>query len=107
MDRDGQVLSAPNYQEIKKMAYDLVSSGKRNAVISFFHSCRNPEHEIKVAEILSEAGFRKVVVSSSIYNFPKWLPRLESGVVEAYLSDVLDHYLDQVQNALVSPILSA
>jgi 5-oxoprolinase (ATP-hydrolysing) len=103
IDRDGHVLTAPDYQEIKKMANDLVSSGKRNAVISFFHSCRNPEHEIQVAEILSEAGFRKVVVSSSIYNFPKWLPRLESGVVEAYLSDVLDHYLDQVQDALGQP----
>ena len=56
-----------------------------------------------MAEILSEAGFRKVVVSSSIYNFPKWLPRLESGVVEAYLSDVLDYYLDQVQDALGQP----
>ena len=103
IDRNGQVLTTPNYQEIKKIASDLGSSGKRNAVVSFLHSCRNPEHEIKVAEILSEAGFRKVVVSSSLYNFPKWLPRLESGVVEAYLSDVLDHYLNQVQDALDQP----
>ena len=99
MGRDGQVLTSPNYREIQKIASGLISSGKRNAVVSFLHSCCNPEHEIKVAEILSEAGFRKVVVSSSIYNFPKWLPRLESAVVEAYLHDVLDDYLDQVQDA--------
>lgn len=99
MDRDGLVLTPPNYKEIQEIASDLVSSGKTIAVVSFLHSCRNPEHELQVAQILSEAGFRKVVVSSSIYNFPKWLPRLESGVVEAYLSDVLDDYLDQVQSA--------
>ena len=32
--------------------------------------------------------------------FPKWLPRLESAVVEAYLSEVLDQYLDSVDDAL-------
>ena len=54
------------------------------------HAAKNPEHEIRVAKVLSDAGFQKVIVSSSISNFSKWLPRLESAVVEAYLSDVLD-----------------
>ena len=50
--------------------------------------------------MLSDAGFEKVIISSSISNFPKWLPRLESAVVEAYLSDVLVEYLDRVDDSL-------
>ena len=62
------------------------------------HASKNPEHEMKVGKILVDAGFIKVVVSSCINNFPKWLPRLESAVVEAYLSEVLDQYLDSVDD---------
>ena len=39
MGRDGQVLTSPNYREIQKIASGLISSGKRNAVVSFLHSC--------------------------------------------------------------------
>ena len=67
----------------------------------FIYACsQKSRHEIQVAKVLSDAGFQKVIISSSISNFPKWLPRLESAVVEAYLSDVLDEYLDRVDDSL-------
>ena len=100
VDRNGQILSSPDYEKIKGIGTRLVAGGCRVAVVSLLHASKNPEHEIKVGRILSNAGFKKVVVSSSINNFPKWLPRLESAVVEAYLSEVLDQYLDSVDDAL-------
>ena len=100
VDRYGKIWISPDYQKITQIAEQLIEGGDKCAVVSFMHAAKNPEHEIQVAKVLSDAGFQKVIISSSISNFPKWLPRLESAVVEAYLSDVLDEYLDRVDDSL-------
>ena len=91
---------SPDYQKITQIAEQLIDLGNKCAVVSFLHAAKNNKHETQVAKVLSDAGFQKVIISSSISNFPKWLPRLESAVVEAYLSDVLDEYLDRVDDSL-------
>ena len=100
VDRYGKILVSPDYEKISEIAAQLVERGNKSAVVSFLHAAKNTEHETQVAKVLSDAGFQKVIISSSISNFPKWLPRLESAVVEAYLSDVLDQYLDRVDDSL-------
>ena len=99
VDRYGKILVSPDYEKIAKIAAQLVEGGNKCAVVSFLHAAKNTEHETQVAKVLSDAGFQKVIISSSISNFPKWLPRLESAVIEAYLSDVLDQYLDRVDDS--------
>ena len=69
-------------------------------MVSFLHSYLNDEHEKAVGAKLLEWGFERVILSSEVRRFRKWLPRCESAVVEAYLSNVLNTYLDAVERGL-------
>ena len=102
MESTGNILKALDYNELSVEASLMVMKGERTAVVSFLHSWVNNTHETEMAEILIKAGFEKVVLSSSITKFPKWLPRTESASVEAYLSDTLDKYLDNVNSSLTT-----
>lgn len=100
LDRRGRALKSPDLRTIRSLARDLVAAGYRCAAVSFIHSYLNPVHERKVAKTLREAGFERVIESSSLSGLIKWLPRCESSVVEAYLAEILEAYLDRVQGEI-------
>ena len=64
------------------------------------HAYRNPRHEEELGELLREAGFRHVSLSSELAPLIKLLPRAETAVVDAYLSPILERYLSGVSGAL-------
>jgi len=94
---DGAVVRALNETAIIEAARRLTAEGVRTAAIALMHSYRNPVHERRVAEILREAGFTHVSVSSDLAPFIKLLPRAQTAVVNAYLSPILDAYLRGVE----------
>ena len=100
LDRDGEVLQTPDSPTLESEACELLEHGHKVAVVSFLHSYLNDDHEKAVGEKLLEWGFERVILSSEVRRFRKWLPRCESAVVEAYLSDVLNTYLDAVESGL-------
>jgi 5-oxoprolinase (ATP-hydrolysing) len=100
LDRNGGVLQSPDLSALEAEARELLADGNRVAVVSFLHSYLNDEHEKTVGAKLLEWGFERVILSSEVRRFRKWLPRCESAVVEAYLSDVLNTYLDAVESGL-------
>ncbi|MEK9773590.1 MAG: hydantoinase/oxoprolinase N-terminal domain-containing protein, partial [Opitutae bacterium] len=100
LDRDGEVLQVPDLSALESEAREFLADGHRVAVVSFLHSYLNDEHEKAVGAKLLEWGFKRVILSSEVRRFRKWLPRCESAVVEAYLSDVLNKYLDAVESGL-------
>ena len=100
LDRNGEILQAPDLSALESDTRELLADGHKVAVVSFLHSYLNDEHEKIVSEKLLEWGFKRVVLSSEVRRFRKCLPRCESAVVEAYLSDVLNTYLDAVESGL-------
>ncbi|HET9229403.1 MAG TPA: hydantoinase/oxoprolinase family protein, partial [Thermoanaerobaculia bacterium] len=70
--------------------------GIEAAAVALMHSYRNPVHEEAVGELLREAGFRHVSLSSRLAPLIKLVPRAETAVVDAYLSPILEDYLDRV-----------
>ena len=100
MDQDGKPVQVPDLSLIEPLAREVLAQGERVAVVSFLHSYINDAHEKFVAQALLDWGFKRVVCSAEIRRFRKWLPRCESSVVEAYLSEVLNSYLDAVENGL-------
>jgi 5-oxoprolinase (ATP-hydrolysing) len=100
LDRNGEVLQTPDYSALESEARELLANGQKVAVVSFLHSYLNDEHEKAVGEKLLEWGFERIILSSEVRRFSKWLSRCESAVVEAYLSDVLNTYLDAVESGL-------
>ena len=70
--------------------------GIETAAVALMHSYRNPVHEEAVGELLREAGFRHVSLSSQLAPLIKIVPRAETAVVDAYLSPILEDYLNRV-----------
>jgi 5-oxoprolinase (ATP-hydrolysing) len=97
---NGAVLTPLETEGLRERIGNLHRAGIRSAAVALMHSYRNPEHEEAVGELLREAGFRHVSLSSRLAPLIKLLPRAETAVVDAYLSPILEGYLNRVGNAL-------
>ena len=80
-------------------AYD---SGIRSVAIVLMHSWRFPDHEIQLASLTREIGYTQVSVSHRTSPLMKIVSRGDTTVVDAYLSPLLRHYVDQVAAGLDS-----
>lgn len=76
------------------------SAGCQVAAVALLHSYQNPAHEQALGNFLREAGFEVVTLSSELAPFIKLLPRAQTAVVDAYLSPIMNSYLNQVQGSL-------
>jgi 5-oxoprolinase (ATP-hydrolysing) len=97
---DGSVLIPLDAEAVRLAARRLRSEGVEAAAVALMHAYREPRHERLVGELLREAGFRHVSLSSELAPLIKLLPRAETAVVDAYLSPVLERYLAGVSGAL-------
>ncbi len=95
-DREGEIIRLPDYFSVLSVAKEALAQGYRSAAVSFKNSYLNDANERTVVSLLREAGFEFVVGSGATHPFPKWLPRCESAVTEAYLNPILRQYLDSV-----------
>ncbi|NTV97339.1 MAG: 5-oxoprolinase, partial [Thiobacillus sp.] len=68
--------------------------------IAFMHAWKNPEHELAAGAIARRLGFRQISLSHQASPLIKYLPRLETAVLDAYLSPPLRRYVEQVAAAL-------
>jgi 5-oxoprolinase (ATP-hydrolysing) len=99
---DGSVLIPFDAEAVRGEARRLLENGVEAAAVALMHAYRSPRHEQEVGRVLREAGFRYVSLSSELAPLIKLLPRAETAVVDAYLSPILERYLDGVSGALDS-----
>ena len=88
--------------ELREKVAQLLEDGIPHAGVALMHSYADGSKELQLAEVLRDAGMDSVVVSHDCAPFIRILPRAETTLVEAYLSPVLDHYLDQIAAAFGS-----
>jgi 5-oxoprolinase (ATP-hydrolysing) len=93
LDRDGNILEPLKIDSI-------VERSAKVAAVALLHSYRNPEHEIELKKRLLDTGFEHVSISSELAPRIKLLPRAHTAVVDAYLSPVIQEYLDRVSASL-------
>ncbi len=75
-------------------------SGLRAVAIVLMHGYRQPCHELILARLAREIGFTQISLSHQVSPLMKFVGRGDTTVVDAYLSPVLRHYVDQVTAAL-------
>ncbi len=78
------------------------AGGIRAAAIVFLHSYAYPEHEQAAADMARKIGFTQVSVSHQVSGLIRIVPRGDTTVADAYLSPVLNRYVNQVTSALTS-----
>ncbi|MFG0241779.1 MAG: hydantoinase B/oxoprolinase family protein [Phycisphaerales bacterium JB054] len=96
LDAKGAALRALEEESLRKDARRVLASGVRIAAVALAHAWREPAHEQRVRDILLEEGFDHVSVSSELGSAIGLLARAETAVVNAFLSPVIDRYLDGV-----------
>ncbi len=96
---DGSVLIPLDIDAMGETARRLLAADFESAAVALMHSYRNPRHEEELGTLLRETGFRYVSLSSDLAPLIKLLPRAETGVVDPYLSPILNRYLQGVSRA--------
>jgi len=97
----GEVLEHLDEDGIREAASDCITQGITTAAISLLHGHAHPQHELRVAEILREAGFTHLTLSHQTAAFAKLLPRTQSTVADAYLHAPVQSFLNGIRR--VSP----
>ncbi|QOC21526.1 hydantoinase B/oxoprolinase family protein [Wenzhouxiangella sp. AB-CW3] len=96
IDAHGEVLQAPDPDQIRQQLQKVFDQGIRALAVIFVHGYRHPEHERQVGRIAREIGFRQVSLSHQVSPLIRFIGRGDTTVVDAYLSPVLKRYADRV-----------
>lgn len=88
-----RIIKVPDYDQVRRDLTELWGRGFRSVAIAMMHSYTFQDHELGVAKVARELGFR-VSASSELQKMSKIVPRCQSAVVDAYLSPVTDTYLE-------------
>ena len=111
LDANGQVLESLDETSLREAAQSLFKLGITHAAVGLMHSHANPAHEKRVADVLRNAGFNHVSVSSELAPFVKLLPRAQSVVANAYLTGPIQSFVEaiggQIRNSKFEILTSA
>jgi len=96
----GEVVVPLDLDRLRADARAAVASGLRVGAVALAHAWTNGAHERAVGEILAEAGFEHVSLSSALGASIGLLARAETAVINAFLAPVVGRYLDAVERPL-------
>ena len=101
IDAQGRIVEALDEAGVREAAARLVADGVQAIAIAFLHSYRNPQHEERAAQIVSE-GFPDlaVSVSSSITREYREVERTATAVLDACIRPIFGKYLGELRGAL-------
>jgi 5-oxoprolinase (ATP-hydrolysing) len=88
-----RIIKKPDLAAVRADLEDLKAQGFENVAIGFMHSYTYPEHELQIANLATEMGF-KVSASSVLQSMARFVPRSQSAVADAYLTPMTMAYLD-------------
>ncbi len=97
---DGSVVRSLDETALRTGLVAAVTAGFTSAAIAFLHSDLNPAHEHRAGGIARAAGFEFVALSSEVSPLPRFIPRAETTVADAYLTPVLQAYVRRVTSAV-------
>ena len=100
LDASGVVLTPLNEADVTTALEQCVSDGISSVAICLVHGYRFPAHEERIAEIARGAGFEQVSVSHDVEPLIKFVSRAETTLADAYLTPVLNNYINSLKRAL-------
>jgi len=71
-----------------------------SVAIAFLHADLDPAHERQAGEIARGLGFPFVALSHEVSRLPRFIPRAETTVADAYLTPILQDYVRRVADAV-------
>ncbi|CAN5606327.1 hydantoinase B/oxoprolinase family protein [soil metagenome] len=97
---DGAVVETLDRDDLAAKLQAAVAQGYTAAAIAFLHADLNPAHEVAAGDLARAAGFEFVALSHEVSPLPRYIPRAETTVADAYLTPVLRAYVEKVAGAV-------
>jgi 5-oxoprolinase (ATP-hydrolysing) len=97
---DRTVVAPLERETLRAKLETAVAEGFTSVAVAFLHADLNPAHEREAGEIARAAGFEFVALSSEVSPLPRFVPRAETTVADAYLTPVLQAYVRRVADAV-------
>jgi 5-oxoprolinase (ATP-hydrolysing) len=100
LDADGGVIKRLDEDAIAAVLQGCVDDGIGSVAICLVHGYRYPQHENRIAAIAEDTGLKQVSVSHDVESLIKFVSRAETTLADAYLTPVLNNYIDGLKGAL-------
>jgi 5-oxoprolinase (ATP-hydrolysing) len=100
LDAAGGQVRALDAAALTDALQKALAQGFTSVAIAFLHADLNPAHEIAAGEIAKRLGYLFVSLSHEVSPLPRFIPRAETTVADAYLTPVLQAYVRQVADAV-------
>lgn len=97
---NGEIIKAINLLTLKEKINKYQKKGIITAGIAFLNSYKNNKHELEMEKLLKEYGFQYISVSTILGSKIKYLHRIETTLVNAYLSPVIGSYIQNISENL-------
>ena len=105
MGADGTVVRVLDDAALRAALERAATEGYESVAIAFVHSDLNDAHERRAAKIAREVGARAgrewtVVCGAEVSPLPRFIPRAQTTVIDAYLTPVVRRYVQGVARAV-------
>ena len=100
LDATGAVVRPLDREALAEKLTSALAQGYASAAIAFLHADLNPAHERAAGEIAKAVGFKFVALSHEVSPLPRFIPRAETTIADAYLTPVLQSYVRHVAGAV-------
>jgi len=102
LDKEGSIVDPLDLNGLEDRIERALQGGHRTAAVALLHSYRNGQHEESLRDFLHGRGFTHVSCSAELAPRIKIVPRAETAVVNAYLAETINRYLDRIRDSLGS-----
>ncbi len=103
LDASGMVLRSLEIEHTKRVLEDAYREGYRTLAVCLIHAYVNPVHELAIKRLAEEIGFQYTVLSHEVAPMIKAVSRGETTVVDAYLTPIVQGYLQRVRAQFQQP----
>jgi 5-oxoprolinase (ATP-hydrolysing) len=100
LSANGELIEPLDEDAVAASLRACADSGISSVAICLVHGYRFRQHENQIAAIAKEIGFEQVSVSHDVESLIKIVSRAETTLADAYLTPVLNNYIDSLRNAL-------
>ncbi|MEI8325893.1 MAG: hydantoinase/oxoprolinase family protein, partial [Betaproteobacteria bacterium] len=96
MGAHGEMIQPLDEVQLRAQLRLQYAAGLRSVAIVFMHGYRYTAHELAAKRIAQELGFTQISTSCETSPMMKFVSRGDTTVVDAYLSPILNRYVQQV-----------
>ena len=97
---DGAVVTPLDEAGLAGSLTQARAAGFTSVAIAFLHADLEGRHEQRAGDLARQAGFEFVALSHEVSPLPRFLPRAETTVADAYLTPILQKYVQGVAKAV-------